>query len=174
MRHDPTIAKKLGKKIQRPDAIFGLRQTRNIENLLHDTRRRQLGHDAQIHAKQLHEELQPSPVDQPLDQNGDELLYPFLVLEAKSSTSDCDWYSIQMQAAFPIRTFLETQHRLRTAADSLEQSQSAPLVWFFANRGEDWRVSVAFMAEGRQRPNTIGHTDYVSYAKRSSRRISRF
>ncbi|RYP66853.1 hypothetical protein DL771_007575 [Monosporascus sp. 5C6A] len=160
VRHEATIAKKLGKKIQKPDAIFGLRQTRNIENLLHDTRKLQVGQPVQTNAKQLHEVLRPSPIDQPLEQSGDELLYPFLVLEAKSSTSDCDWYSIQLQTAFPIRTFLQTQHRLRTAAGSQTQSQSAPLVWFFANRGEDWRVSVAFMAEVTHKSNTIGHADY--------------
>src|SRR5687768_15320664 len=85
VRHDPSIAERLGKKIQKPDAIFGLRQTRNIQNLLHDTRKRQSGPgDAQL----LVQELQPSPINQPLDQNGDELLYPFLVLEAKSRSEE--------------------------------------------------------------------------------------
>lgn len=166
VQHDPIIANRLGKRTKKPDAVFGLRRTRNIENLLHDTRKSRAG---QIDGQQLHEELQPSPLAQPLDQNGDELLYPFLLLEAKSGKSDCDWHSIQMQSAFPIRTFLETQHRLQMASDA-QQSQPTPLVWFFANRGEDWHVSVAFMAEGRERPNTVGDMDYVSQIQHPSAR----
>ncbi|KAJ9130775.1 hypothetical protein NKR23_g12027 [Pleurostoma richardsiae] len=86
VRHDPVVARRLGKRIQKPDAIYGLRQTRNIENFLHDTRKSEARQLVPTDGKQLHEELDPSPIDQPLDQNGDELLYPFLVLEAKS-----DW-----------------------------------------------------------------------------------
>jgi hypothetical protein len=154
VRHVPDVAARLGKKLQQPDSIFGLRQTRNIQNLLNDTRRAQ--GISEPNPRQLHEELDPSPIDQPLCQIGDELLYPFLVLEAKSSTADCDWYSIQLQSAFPIRTFLETQRRLQDAA----KSKQAPLVWFFANRGEDWRISVAHMTDA---PEALDQKEYVRY-----------
>lgn len=153
VRHEPAVAARLGKKIQQPDRIFGLRQTRNIQNLLNDTRKDQ--RSPGINARLLHEELDPSPIDQPLCQLGDELLYPFLVLEAKSSTADCDWYSIQLQTAFPIRTFLQTQHRLKNAA----RSQQSPLVWFLANRGEDWRVSIAHVND------TLGATEQMEYVQ---------
>lgn len=160
MRHEPAIAKRLDKRFQKPDAIFGLRRTRNIENLLHDVPKRQMQQSSDTEPQQqLHEILQPSPVDQ----SGDELLYPFLVLEAKSGMSDCDWHSIQMQTAFPIRTFLETQNRLRTEAGSQGEPRSAPLVWFFGNRGEDWRVSVAYMVKGKPRAGTFGDRDYVRH-----------
>lgn len=154
MRHEPAVASRLGKKLQQPDSIFGLRQTRNIQNLLNDTRRVQGPSEANV--RQLHEELDPSPIDQPLCQHGDELLYPFLVLEAKSSTADCDWNSIQLQTAFPLRTFLETQRRLQDAA----KSQQQPLVWFFANCGEDWRISIAHMTDVS---NAAHQMQYVQY-----------
>lgn len=159
VRHEPSVAAKLGKRIQQPDRIFGLRQTRNIQNLLHDTRKFEQELSPEVNSRQLHEELGPSPLDQPLCQLGDELLYPFLVLEAKSGTSDSDWYSIQLQTAFPIRTFLETQRRLHKATmpHSNSHTSSTHLVWFLANRGEDWRLSVAYVAE----PDTAGQLDYV-------------
>ena len=63
VRHDPAVAQKPGKKAQKPDTIIGLRQTRNIGTLLHDTRRSQIGPLAQADERQLHEVLQPSPID---------------------------------------------------------------------------------------------------------------
>lgn len=169
MRHEPAVASRLGKKLQQPDSIFGLRQTRNLQNLLNDTRKLEPGWSSDVNSRQLHEELDPSPIDQPLSQLGDELLYPFLALESKSSTADCDWYSIQLQTAFPIRTFLETQRRLQDAARSQQSdlpapSESAPLVWFFANRGEDWRISMAYISDSvdsRSGPDTADQMEYV-------------
>lgn len=146
MRLEYDVAQRLGKQSQKPDAMVGLRPTTNIQNLLQDTSGSQ--------SQQLHEILQPSPVDE----SGEELLYPFLVLEAKSGTSSSDWHSIRMQTAFPIRTLLETQNRLRVEAGSQDDPRSAPLVWFFGNRGEDWRVSVAYTSK-----NTAGNTDYVCH-----------
>jgi hypothetical protein len=156
------VAEQLHKDIQKPDAIFGLRQTRNIENLLHDTRKRELELEAANQEKQLHELLDPSPLTQPISQKGDKLLFPFLVVEAKSGTSDSDWYSIQMQTAFPIKAFLDTQDRLRRATGRRSKWHAGPLVWFFANKGEDWRLSAAYMEEGHPTAGTIGTVDYVS------------
>jgi hypothetical protein len=129
VRLDETIGTQLRKNLQRPDAIFGLRQTKNIENLLHDTVRR--GLENYQPERQLHELLAPSPLGQPLGQTGDKLLFPFLVLEAKSGTSDSDWYSIQMQTAFPIKSFLDTQMRLGKAKQQRSKRHICPLVWFF-------------------------------------------
>jgi hypothetical protein len=158
------VAEQLHKDIQKPDAIFGLRQTRNIENLLHDTRKRklELESEAANQEKQLHELLDPSPLTQPISQKGDELLFPFLVLEAKSGTSDSDWHSIQMQTAFPIKAFLDIQDRLRRATGQRSKWHAGPLVWFFANKGEDWRLSAAYMEQGKPSAGTIGTVDYVS------------
>jgi len=158
------VAEQLHKDIQKPDAIFGLRQTRNIENLLHDTRKRELRLELEAanQEKQLHELLDPSPLTQPISQKGDQLLFPFLVVEAKSGTSDSDWYSIQMQTAFPIKAFLDTQERLRRATGQRSKWHAGPLVWFFANKGEDWSLSAAYMEQAHPRADTIGTVDYVS------------
>lgn len=161
VNHDPEITKKL-KKTERPDRVYGLRQTRNIENLMYDTAKRQNDGTTTTGPDQVQEILGFSPLDQPTSQTGDRQLFPFLVLEAKSGSTSDDWHSIQMQTAFSIRTLLETQNRLRAAAGSLSKWQSGPLVWFFSNRGEDWRLSAAYVEAGLAKPNTIGNVDYVS------------
>ncbi|KAJ3538816.1 hypothetical protein NM208_g5741 [Fusarium decemcellulare] len=140
VRLDAKVSKRLSKELQKPDKVFGLRQTRNIENLLYDTSNAELsdgGSDSE--PPQVHE-----LVPQPLNQNGDVLLFPFLLLEAKSGVTGTDWHSIQLQTAFPIRRFLETQHQLLSATRSMSDREFEPVVWFLSNKGEDWRLSVAF------------------------------
>jgi len=139
--------------------VYGLRQTRNIENLLHDVVKRQFENDDGAIERQVHEVL---GLEQPLKQTGDHLLFPFFILEAKSRSSSCDWHSIQMQTAFSIRTLLETQNRLRTITGRQSKWRSGPLVWFFANKGEDWRVYAAYMQPAHAKPHAIGIIDYVS------------
>jgi hypothetical protein len=158
VHHSADIAKRL-KKGEKPDGVYGLRQTRNIENLLHDVVKRQFEHDENAADRQVHELL---GLDQPLTQTGDHLLFPFLILEAKSGSSACDWHAIQMQTAFSIRTLLETQKRLKVAAGRHSKWRSGPLVWFLANRGEDWRLYAAYTEASGERPHTIGIIDYVS------------
>ncbi|KAI0410430.1 hypothetical protein F5X98DRAFT_110561 [Xylaria grammica] len=146
---EPEVARSLDhkdRKYQKPDAIYGLRQTRNIENLLNDSRKGDIELDGETGttSKLLREELNPSAS---LDREGDELLFPFLVVEAKAGKSDCEWEDIQVQTAFPIKMFLDTQNRLRSAAGRRSSWQAGPLVWFFANRGKDWRVSAAYIGQ---------------------------
>lgn len=93
VRFEKRIADRLRQKLQRPDAIFGLRQTRNIEALLYDTRKRHLSEDND--PRQIHEILDPNPFEQHLGER-DPLLFPFLVVEAKSATSASDWYSVNL------------------------------------------------------------------------------
>lgn len=154
------IVKELRKEFQKPDAIYGLRKTRNIENLLYDTRKRKL--DEANDPRQLHELLEPSLSEKLINDNGEPLLYPFLILEAKSGQAQKDWHSINMQTAFPIRALLRTQARLRSAADPHESFE--PLVWFFSYKGEDWRLSIAFQQKASAEENRIGTTIYVSHA----------
>ncbi|KAF4995714.1 hypothetical protein FDECE_12707 [Fusarium decemcellulare] len=140
VRLDANVSKRLSKELQKPDKVFGLRQTRNIENLLYDTSNTELsdgGSDSE--PPQVHE-----LVPQPLNQTGDALLFPFLLLEAKSGMTGTDWYSIQLQTAFPIHKFLETQHRLLSATRTMSDREFEPVVWFLSNKGEDWRLSLAF------------------------------
>ncbi|KAL9132260.1 MAG: hypothetical protein Q9175_006564 [Cornicularia normoerica] len=54
----------------------------------------------------------------PFKQGGEPLLFPFLILEAKSAKGD-DFDSIQKQTAFPIRTLLQMQADLRNKCGHL-------------------------------------------------------
>ncbi|KAL3464330.1 hypothetical protein BJX64DRAFT_95106 [Aspergillus heterothallicus] len=63
--------------------------------------------------------------------------FPFLVLEAKSEKGTVGFESIERQTAFPIRAMLGIQKSLETGVDL---PQILPLVWFLANRGDEWRV----------------------------------
>jgi hypothetical protein len=157
VHHSKDIAKRLGKG-EKPDRVYGLRQTRNIENLLYDGAKRQFQDNRDVE-RQVHEVL---GLNQPLRQTGDRIIFPFLVLEAKSADSSCSWHSINMQTAFSIRAFLETQNLLRNAAGRHSKWQSGPLVWFLANKGEDWRLYAAYMQLAPATAHTIGTYEYAS------------
>lgn len=168
VRLEDSIAKRMHKALQKPDAIFGLQATRNLENLLYDTKKRKL--DSSDDPRQLHELLDPSPLEPSasLRKTGVPLLYPFVVVEAKKGTSDCDWHSINMQTAFPIRAFLLAQGRLRKAIGVYSERQFEPLLWYFAYKGEDWRLSVAYMKQptspsssSSQQSATLGEPEFV-------------
>jgi hypothetical protein len=154
--YSPEIAQRLPGGVK-PDRIYGLRQTRNLENCLYDTIKNRSHHSG--HMQQVYEILGP----QPINQDGDALLFPFLVLEAKSGDAIDNWHSIDMQSAFSIRAFLEIQNRLKTLAPSQRPEQeSRPLVWYFRNKGEDWRLSIAFMQPCLSEPNVTGINEIVS------------
>lgn len=161
VNHDQEVTRRL-KKNERPDRVYGLRQTRNIENLLHDAAKRQRDCISGNELEQVQDVLGLPTLDQPMNQHGDRQLFPFLILEAKSGTSTDDWHSIQMQTAFSIRTLLETQNKLRFAAGAESKWRSGPLVWFLLNKGEDWRLSAAYVEDGQESANIIGNVDYVS------------
>lgn len=158
IHHDPTIQKELP-SATKPDAIYGLRQTRNIENLLNDTAG--IGRPEDDQDMLVHEILG----DPPLSEEGDPLVFPFLLLEAKSAKSaDSDWNSIKLQSAFPVRTLLCTQELLKNMTERHAKRRADPLVWLLMNRGEDWRVSVACVCNGAgEKPGTIGTTEYVRF-----------
>ena len=152
------MSEKLGHG-ERPDRGYWLRQTRNIENLLYDAAKRHFQEtDSQV-TKEVQELIE---LGQPLTQTGDRLLFPFLILEAKSGSAGDSWHSIQMQTAFSIRTLLDTQDRLRKATGTLSKWQSGPLVWFLANKGEDWRISICYIEAAFPKLHTTGTSEYVS------------
>ena len=122
--------------------IFGLRQTRNIENLLYDSSKYGVEDPAEAQSRQVHELL-----PQPLSQTGDPLLFPFLVLESKSGVSGTDWHSIHLQTAFTLRTLIQAQRKLRITGPDMARRPLTPLVWFLCNKGEDWKLSIAFTEE---------------------------
>ncbi|KAJ5364539.1 uncharacterized protein N7496_010252 [Penicillium cataractarum] len=155
IHHDPTIQQQLP-RATKPDAIYGLRQTRNIENLLNDTScigRPENGQDMLVYE---------SLGEPPLSEEGDPVVFPFLLLEAKSAKSaDSDWNSVQLQSAFPVRTLLRTQELLNNMTEPHAKQQADPLVWLLMNRGEDWRVSAAYVYNGAaEKPGTVGTTEY--------------
>lgn len=161
VQYKKELASQLRKDMQKPNAIFSLRKTRNIKNLLYDTKKSKL--DEADNPQQLYELLDPLPFEKLLNYNGDALLFPFLVVEAKSGKSANDWYSINLQTAFPIRAFLQIQARLKQAANQPHVKDFEPLVWFMSCKGEDWRLSMAFIKVGCAQENGTGTVDYVSY-----------
>ncbi|GLA28806.1 hypothetical protein AnigIFM63326_006398 [Aspergillus niger] len=77
IHHESAVEEELPRKTK-PDAIYGLRQTRNIENLLNDNACIAEPKDDQ---DMLVHECLGEP---PLSEEGDPLLFPFLLLEANA------------------------------------------------------------------------------------------
>ncbi|KAE9377465.1 hypothetical protein N431DRAFT_500317 [Stipitochalara longipes BDJ] len=70
-----------------------------------------------------------------------QLMYPFLVLEAKRENDAPGFRYVEAQTAFPMRRFLRIQDELRRAS----KVTLDPLVWFFAFQGEEWRLHAAIL-----------------------------
>jgi hypothetical protein len=130
-------------KQEQPDRVYGLQSTNNFERLL-----KALSNRAESHFTEAQDEkdLKTSP----FRQDGDPLLFPFLVLEAKSEKGQDSFGSIEMQTAFSIRTLLKIQADLYSAVGKQPTRLGAPLVWFFASKGEEWRVSAGYTATREQ------------------------
>jgi hypothetical protein len=128
--HDQTLRSELPK--QEPDRIFGLQATRNFEDLLSRSIPSTTAGTAPATVGNL---VRSSP----FKSESDPLLFPFLVLEAKSESSSNGFDDIQTQTAFPIWALLKLQEDLQLHLVGAE-SHSNPLVWFLASRGDAWRV----------------------------------
>ena len=103
-------------KKQQPDRVIGLNLTKTIAERISSDRFRTNTHTPFL---------------------GKNVFYPFLMLEAKREKGlGPGFTSIEHQTAFPIRTCLRLQQNLRqeTGIDF------RCLVWFFAFRGEEWRL----------------------------------
>ena len=98
---------------QRPDRVIGLSQRDVLNEHL-----------------SVHQGLRHSPF---ADCNA---VYPFLVVEAKSEKAGSGWESIECQTAFPIMTLVKLQQQVT----DVRGISINPLVWFLANRGDEWRV----------------------------------
>nr|RBQ99291.1 hypothetical protein FVER53263_00115 [Fusarium verticillioides] len=114
----------LPKREHRPDRVYGLHVTERLSRLL-----------------SYAEDVRSSPFR--LD--GDPLVFPFLVIEAKSEKSTDSFTNNQVQTAFAIRELLSIQHELSQATNEGREWDGGPLVWFLSYRGEEWRVSAAFV-----------------------------
>lgn len=132
--HDPLLTLQLAKR-DRPDRVYGLRETKNFERAL----------SADCTSLESQDDV---PVDKaircsPFEMSQDPLLFPFLVLEAKSEKGE-GFASIEAQTAFSIRTLLKLQEDLQNRSD-LQPAWNGPMVWFLANRGDSWRVAASFV-----------------------------
>lgn len=112
-------------RTQRPDLVFGLRQTAKLQSLLAGN---------------------PDIVDTPFEKSPSPS-FPFLLLEAKPEFGCPGFTSVEEQSAFPLRTLLNIQKNVPTTAEA----RFEPLVWFMANQGDEWRI-YACVPEG---PKTV-------------------
>lgn len=124
---DPLV--QTGLQPRAPDCVFGLRETKCFNT-----------QDAARHG------LRQSPY------KDGQVLYPFLIIEAKSEKGSPGFESIENQTAFPIRTLLKLQYDLAMASGR----DVRPLVWFLANQGDDWRVYGSI----RDGPAWVWHSQY--------------
>jgi hypothetical protein len=120
-------------KGKNPDRVIGLRITNRLDRILNET-----------------EGVAGEPVGDlirtnPFKPGCKPLLFPFLVLEAKSEKSPDTFSKIDLQSGFAIRHLLQLQLGLRNATIANRQLGTQPLVWYLSNRGEVWRVSGAYV-----------------------------
>ena len=76
----------------------------------------------------------------------EQVVFPFLVLEAKKESGD-SFDDVEIQTALAIKKLLDLQFRLNKATGEKTEWQSGPLVWFLSCRGEAWRVAAAVVEE---------------------------
>lgn len=128
-----------------PDRVYGLRETRLFARLLsadvRDGRGLEVGEIVRC---------------SPFGRGGEEpLLFPFLILEAKSEKGADSFGSIEKQTAFPIRALLKIQEDLCSQCGMKPNQFGGPLTFFLSNRGEEWRVAAAFTEASREGTNYV-------------------
>lgn len=141
IKHDPPLQTSLQppkfKYSEVVDRIYGLRQTDKFRLVLDSIDKRYI----ETRNIPLRESIKFSP----LSSGGNEpLLFPFLIMEAKSSKGRSR-SETHMQSAFCIRQLLEIQRDLVTAAEYELQDETDPLIWYIATRGEQWDIYAGFV-----------------------------
>jgi hypothetical protein len=138
MIHPKEIQDELPKKSESPDRVYGLQMTKRLERLLLWSENK-YPHSG---GKKIGESIRASP----FHHDGEPIVFPFLVLEAKSEKAKDSFSNIEVQTAFSIRTLLELQQNLRDAAYTKEYPDLhlCPLIWFLSYKGESWRVSAGY------------------------------
>jgi hypothetical protein len=139
--HDPLLRSELPK--QEPDRVYGLQATTNFENLFSAPAMGTRGFGNRPNVRDV---VRSSP----FREGTEPLLFPFLILEAKSEKSSDGFDDIQAQTAFPIWALLKLQEDLRAQVTDVEP-ETGPLVWFFASRGDAWRVYGCYATEDKPR-----------------------
>jgi hypothetical protein len=107
-----------GVKERKPDRIFGLETTATFDRYVSNKENDTIRHSPFANGK---------------------VLYPFLIIEAKSEKGSPGFESIESQTAFPIRSLLQLQDKLARHTGI----KMNPLLWFLANQGDEWRVYAA-------------------------------
>jgi hypothetical protein len=137
--------KKILKNGKKPDRLLGLRVTGRLDKILNRTEGPQ-GNT-----------IGDSITTCPFRDGCEPLLFPFLVVEAKSEKSADPFSKINLQTGFAIRALLELQRTLANATVDNRQSGMMPLVWFLSSKGEIWRLSGAYVEETKlaSEPNYV-------------------
>ncbi|KAH0829784.1 hypothetical protein FOPE_10126 [Fonsecaea pedrosoi] len=130
-------------KGKKPDRIVGIRLTKRLDRILHETE----GPDGNL----IVDSIRTSPFKPFIKP----LLFPFLLIEAKSEKSPDAFSKIDAQSGFALRNLLQLQRNLVHATAENRHSSVKPLVWYLAYRGEQWRLSGAYVEETKHesRPN---------------------
>ncbi|KAH8592079.1 hypothetical protein B0O99DRAFT_689861 [Bisporella sp. PMI_857] len=123
--HDPEDNLDSSRIPMKPDRVFGLSSTAKVRSVV--------------------DGCLMTLVHRPI--KSDDMLYPFLVIEAKREINAPGFRAIEAQTAFPIRRFLRIQEDLRVSCER----KLDPLVWFFAYRGDEWRLYAAINDGGTSR-----------------------
>ncbi|KAF5686309.1 hypothetical protein FCIRC_3027 [Fusarium circinatum] len=131
--YPPELLAELPKREERPDRIYGLKATKRFHRLLG---------------------LVPGIRITPFKPDGEPIIFPFLVIEAKSEKAGYNFSDIQIQTSFVIRELLSIQQGLAAVAEEDQDWDAGPLVWSLSYMGEQWRVSAAY---------TQGQGDDISY-----------
>ncbi|KAI0381180.1 hypothetical protein F5Y04DRAFT_281154 [Hypomontagnella monticulosa] len=130
------LQSELPKRGERPDRVYGLRVTRRLERLLESKDRRPSARGGDVGDVVR---------SNPFREDGDPIIFPFLLIEAKSEKGAHSFSDIETQTAFAIRELLELQDGLRVASGEAQDWEAGPLVWFLSYKGELWRVSIAYI-----------------------------
>ncbi|MBE3041282.1 hypothetical protein IMZ48_01585 [Candidatus Bathyarchaeota archaeon] len=137
IKYTKEMQRDLRRREHRPDRIMGLYQTGTIERLLEKPDQRHA-----FPSKTVGQTIRTTP----FRKGGEKVVFPFLVIEAKSEKSQSSFSGIDMQTAFAIRELVVLQEELERAASGLGHAKwdAAPLVWYISYRGEQWRLHAAF------------------------------
>lgn len=124
-----------GQNKEFPDRVIGLTETENFRSLLNSYDNRTV---AGTEWKRLRDTIKYTP----FASETKPLLFPFLIVEAKSSKSGFNFHAIGSQTMFCIKNFLELQMSLRLAAG---KENFEPLIWFIGYAGQFWNISACYV-----------------------------
>jgi hypothetical protein len=141
--------------------VSGLCQTTNFEDRLDGTAQRFLDSASQDAASVLQtvESGNEEPLVQdflqatPFHQRGEPLLFPFLIVEAKSEEGK-GHRNCGIQTSLPIWGLLKSQERLSELSCPLEEL-GGPFVWYISYLGDSWRVSGCHVTITKAKKNYV-------------------